>query len=82
MNIEQKVFEILSEMSSITVDDTSLELTTDIGLDSMNMIMLLIEIEDTFDIRLDESDMNPFDLITVKDIIKLVEKYEVKNEEE
>lgn len=81
MNIEQKVFEILSEMSSITVDDTSLELTTDIGLDSMNMIMLLIEIEDTFDIRLDESDMNPFDLITVKDIIKLVEKYEVEDNE-
>ncbi len=81
MNIEQKVFEILSEISSITVDDTSLELTTDIGLDSMNMIMLLIEIEDTFDIRLDESDMNPFDLITVKDIIKLVEKYEVEDNE-
>ena len=81
MNIKQKVFEILSEMSSITVDDTSLELTTDIGLDSMNMIMLLIEIEDTFNIRLDESDMNPFDLITVNDIVKLVEKYEVEDNE-
>ena len=39
------------------------------------MITLLLEIEETFEIELDESDMNPFDLNTVEDAVKLVEKY-------
>ena len=39
------------------------------------MVTLLIMIEDTFNIILDEADMNPFDLITVEQVIKLVEKY-------
>ena len=32
-------------------------------------------IEDEFQIVLDESDMNPFDLVTVEDVVKLVTKY-------
>ena len=39
------------------------------------MVTLLVELEDTFGITLDESDMNPFDLITAADVILLVEKY-------
>ena len=39
------------------------------------MITMLIEIESIFDIRLNESDMNPYDLIKVSDVIGLVEKY-------
>jgi acyl carrier protein len=39
------------------------------------MVTLLMMIEDEFQIVLDESDMNPFDLITVEDVVKLVAKY-------
>ena len=39
------------------------------------MVTLLVMIEDTFDIVLDEADMNPFDLLTVSDVVNLIEKY-------
>jgi hypothetical protein len=42
----------------------------------------LKQIEETFDIILDESDMNPFDLIKVNDVINLVEKYTGGNNNE
>lgn len=44
-------------------------------LDSLLMVTLLIEIEETFNIQLDESDMNPLELTTVKSVIDLVNKY-------
>ena len=46
------------------------------------MVTLLIEIEEQFGIELDEKDMNPFDLVTVSDAIRLAERYiGDKNEE-
>ena len=51
------------------------ELTTDLGLDSLGMISLLVALEDTFHIELDESDMDPLALQTVADIVQLIEKY-------
>ncbi len=75
MNIEQKVKGILCELSGEeTVEDTA-HLQEDLALDSLMMVTMLIEIEDTFVIELDESDMNPFDLNTVQDVIDLVIKY-------
>ena len=73
--INAKVIEILAELSG--TENISLEnhLQNDLGLDSMCMVTLLIEIEEKFNIELNESDMNPFDLNTVQDIIALVEKY-------
>jgi acyl carrier protein len=63
-----------------SVDENAL-LAKDIGLDSLGMVTLLVMLEDEFRIELNESDMNPFDLLTVGDVIRLVEKYmEVENE--
>ena len=39
-------------------------------------------IEDVFEIELEESDMNPFALITVEDIIALVAKYKHESDGE
>ncbi len=75
MNIEKKVHAILHDRSSkerFTNNDNLQEL----GLDSLDMVTLLLEVEDTFGITLDESDMNPYDLQTVEDVIHLVEKYD------
>ena len=82
IDIKETVFKILSEMSGTDVNAEDSNLTLDLGLDSMNMVMLLIEVEDAFDIRLDESDMNPFELICVSDVIKLAEKYLLKEGKE
>ena len=82
IDIKETVFKILCEMSGTDVNAEDPNLTLDLGLDSMNMVMLLIEVEDAFDIRLDESDMNPFELICVSDVIKLAEKYLLKEGKE
>lgn len=62
----------LSGKEEITAEEL---LTADLALDSLAMVTLLVELEDQFCITLDEADMNPFDLHTVADVIRLVEKY-------
>jgi acyl carrier protein len=75
MNLEEKIREILFELSGMEITDNNASLQVDLALDSLAMVMLLIEIEEEFGIELDESDMNPFELNTVQDIIDLVSKY-------
>lgn len=57
-------------------------LQNDILLDSLMMVALLVEIEDGFGIELHETDMNPFDLRTVEDVVNLVKKYVGDGDEE
>lgn len=75
MNVFDKVIEILEELSGIENIVPQDELQNDLILDSLCMVTLLVEIEDAFQIELDEADMNPFDLNTVQDVIDLVNKY-------
>ena len=75
MNIEEKVKEILCELSGEETVKNSFTLQGDIILDSLMMVTMLVEIEEVFDIELDEADMNPFDLGTVQSVIDLVSKY-------
>ena len=82
MNIEQRVKEILYKLSGEASVENNDHLQSDIALDSLMMVTLLVEIEDAFGIELDESDMNPFDLSTVQSVIDMVSKYfGDKNEE-
>ena len=75
MDVQERVFNIIRELSG--AENISLEssLQGEIYLDSLSMVTLLIMVEDGFNIVLDESDMNPFDLITVNDVVALVKKY-------
>lgn len=75
MNIEEKGKGILSELSGgeVVANDTILQ--DDLALDSLLMVTLLVEIEKTFGIELDEADKNPFDLTTVQDVVDMVGKY-------
>ena len=73
--IKEQVFEIVEELCLMPVQDANLTLTVDLALDSLRMVMLLVTLEDTFEIELDESDMNPFSLINVQNVIDLVMKY-------
>lgn len=75
MNIEEKVKEILFELSGEEVIENDYYLQEQLILDSLAMVTLLIEIEETFEIEIDESDMNPFELSTVQNVIDLVAKY-------
>ena len=75
MKVREKISEILSELTGIDSINTDDALQEDLGLNSIQMVTLLIMIEDNFNIFLDESDMNPYDLIYVYQIVDVVEKY-------
>lgn len=75
MENKETIIETLQNLwNDPNVQDTD-ELRRDLGIDSLGMVSLLLDLEDTFHFELDESDMNPFDLITVADVIRLVERY-------
>lgn len=82
MQIEEKVIEIFKELTDL--DDIKLDqnIQEDLNLDSLALVTMILQIEDVFEIELDESDMNPFDLTTVGDVVKLVQKYIGGNNEE
>ena len=75
MEFFDKVCVILSELSGIETICLEHELQSDLGLDSLQMVTLLMMLEENFQITLDESDMNPFDLVNVWQVVDLVEKY-------
>ena len=81
MNIKEKVYAILHELCCTDAVKDSDSLQADLALDSLAMVTLLIELEDALNIQLDESDMNPFDLTTVEDVVRLAEKYRGDNYE-
>lgn len=71
-----KIIEILKELSGLEEVKPEADLKIDLALDSFSMVALLITIEDTFQIELEESDLNPYQLNTVQDVVDLVEKYQ------
>ena len=75
MDVFEKVSEILSELSEKEIIDLEDKLQDDLGLDSLQMVLLLVTLEENFEIVFDETDMNPFDLINVFHVVNLVEKY-------
>lgn len=75
MHIEEKVKEILSRLSCEENIENDAELQADLVLDSLAMVTMLVEIEEVFGIELDESDMNPFELTTVQNVIDMVKSY-------
>lgn len=75
MNIEEKVKGILCELSGEETIENTDHLQVNLALDSLMLVTMLVEIEEAFDIELDEADMNPFDLGTVQNVIDMVAKY-------
>lgn len=73
--LDIRVIEVLEDLCLTEIDDTAKSLVDDLSMDSLRMVMLLLTLEETFGIELDESDMNPFLLVTVEDVISLVRKY-------
>ena len=73
--MEDKVIEVVSEVTGHQEIQLEYTLQGNLGVDSLCAVMLLVAIEDAFEIELDESDMNPLNLITVADIVNMVRKY-------
>ena len=82
MTVFEEVSNILKELSVVKKIHLKSNLQNDLGLDSLNLVTLLLEIEEVFNIELDESDMNPFELTDVEHVVWLVEKYRGKENAE
>ena len=71
----EDIYDILSiytEKGSIAPDD---RLAEDLGIDSLNMVRILMDVEDVFNIKLDVSDLNPYEFPMVSSVEELVKKY-------
>lgn len=75
MTIEQRTMELLTSLSGVKAERGDQTLADDLGLDSLNLVLLLLKLEETFGFALEESDMNPLELTSVADVAALVEKY-------
>ena len=73
--MKETVNEILRERSYDEDITSELKLNEDLGLDSLNLVELMVELEDKFNIEIDESDLDPAALQTVDQIYALVSKY-------
>lgn len=73
--INKRIIDIIEDLSIMHVNDVSVSLVEDLALDSLKMVMLLIMIEEEFEIQFDETDLNPKNIITVEDVIELVLMY-------
>lgn len=73
--MKTQVNEILKEKSFCDNITAELKLNEDLGYDSLNMVELMVELEEHFDIEIDESDLDPAALQTVEQVYALVAKY-------
>ena len=73
--IEKIVKEIIAEKSEydfVTINEKT-NLTEDLGMDSLEKVMVIMEFENTFGISIPDDEAD--NAVTVEDCIALVEKY-------
>ena len=79
MTIQDTVDEILAEKSLLKPGDVKLDFSiSDLGLDSLGVVEIIFALEEQFDIEIDINfnnlNSNDFDISTVQEIIKSIEK--------
>lgn len=75
MELEERVYKVLEDISGVKKPSKADMLLEELAFDSLGMVTLLLGLEDEFGIEFDESDLNPFDLKTVGEVVDLIEKY-------
>ena len=66
---------ILTEKKFSDVITPDMSLSEDLVFDSLILVELIVDLEDRFDIEIDESDLDPGHIKTVGQIYSLVDKY-------
>ena len=62
----------MSFNSSVGIQD---RLAEELGFDSLKIIELIVRAEEIYSIEIDETDLDPSKLKTVKDLFELIKKY-------
>ncbi len=73
--MKETINAILKEKCFNDVIKPEFLLKEDLGLDSLNIVEVIVEIEYAFDIEVAESDLDPDNLKTVEQIYHMVEAY-------
>ena len=74
-NTKDIINSILREKKFSDTITSGMKLSEDLGFDSLSLVELIVDLEDRFDILIDESDLDPGQLKTVGQIYSLVDKY-------
>ena len=75
MNVKNQVLELIGRQAIVSREEIGTEdKLSNLGIDSLTKVELIIAPEREFSIHFDESDLNPNALGKVEDIIGLVEK--------
>jgi acyl carrier protein len=79
--IKFKIQEVIRQEHSIYYDciKDDVKLNEDLGFDSLSLVGLIVVLENTFNIIIDEYDLDPANIVTFGDLCSIVEKY-VKDE--
>lgn len=76
MDKKCEIIKVISSVSPFSDEDVSLEdELASIGIDSLKRVELIVAIEDAFSIIFDDSELDPGQLVTVSNVVKLTEKY-------
>lgn len=73
--MKEKVLNVLEEYNDELVEDLERNLLSEEILDSFDIVKLVVELEDAFDISIDVDAITPESFRTVNDIIALVERF-------
>lgn len=72
---KKQLMDVLSQLSGAENVHEGDYLLTDLGLDSLALVNLMVMLEEAFGIEFSPSDLDPFALSAVEDIVLLVTKY-------
>lgn len=77
----EKINQMMKLIVPIDHFSKNMSLQNDLGIDSLLLVNVLVQLEEIFDITIDISDLNPKALITMEDLYTLAEKYVCNKEE-
>ncbi len=73
-NTAERVIAVIADVLECDVKDVSASSRLEsLGMDSLDAVQLVMELEDEFDITISEDDADAEDILTVGDIIRYIE---------
>lgn len=76
MNVQSKTIKIIASLSVVDESNINYEDTlSNIGIDSLKSVELIVALEDGLNIKFYDSDLDPGALTSVRSIVDLVKKY-------
>lgn len=73
--IKLRLENLMRRIVPVEVFDLQLSLKDDLGIDSLALVNVLVQLEEAFNITIDISDLSPENMKTMEDLYTLVEKY-------